>query len=231
MSSEKNSPLTKMDRIRIVVEYSELSESEKAEYLKKNGIDQKTLQSYQQEAAVIIGGGQSQLQPQPKTRCEELIDELRERNEYARKDAARELGAMRHRATSAVEALIDRMLNDPIDFVRSWSSWALTRIDPRHPDVIEAFLQCITHDEEAVNARNWCAVGLSVSESDHVVERLIQILKNGQPFAQFSSIQVLSRMHVESPEYIEGLKAATGSDNESLQELARIELLKLQPSD
>ena len=87
---------------------------------------------------------------------------------------------MRHRAKSAVDALIDTMLNDPVDFVRSWSSWALTRIDPRNPDAVEAFLQGIAEDEDSINVRNWCAVGLSASDSDHVHYRLIEILKNDE---------------------------------------------------
>ena len=56
MNSEKTPSLTKMDKIRIVVEYSELSGDEQAGYLKKNGIDQEQLRAYQREAAAIIGG-------------------------------------------------------------------------------------------------------------------------------------------------------------------------------
>ena len=218
-----------MDKIRIVVEYNELSENEKAEYLKNNGIDKETLKLYQQEATSIIGGNLSS--PRPKTRCEELIEELKASNDNVRKDAAKELGFMRHRATSAVNALIDRMLNDPIDFVRSWASWALTRVDPRNPDAVQAFLQGLGEDEDATNVRNWCVVGLSVSENDHARKRLIKILKTGKPFAQFSSIEALSRMRVESTEFIEGLKAATKSENQSVQELAQLELSKIQASD
>ena len=133
MDAEKKSSLTKMDKIRIVVEYSELSEDEKADYLKKNGIDQEKLKAYQQEAASVIGAGIDLSPPRPKTRCEELIEELKASNDHVRKDAARTLGYMRHRATLAVNALIDRMLNDPIDFVRSWSAWAITRIEPKNP--------------------------------------------------------------------------------------------------
>ena len=231
MNSEKNSSLTKMDKIRIVVEYGELSENEKADYLKNNGIDEETLKSYQQEAASIIGGSTDLSPPRPKTRCEELIEELKASNDNVRKDAVRELGAMRHRATSAVDALINRMLNDPIDSVRSWAAWALTRVEPRNPDAVQAFLQGIAEDEDAINARNWCVVGLSISESDDVKNRLIQILKTGKPFAQFSSIEVLSRLGVKSTEFIEGLKAAINSENESVRELAQLELSKIQTSD
>ena len=55
MDSEKTSSHTKMDKVRIVVEYSELSEDKKADYLEKNGIDEKTLKTYQQEAASVVG--------------------------------------------------------------------------------------------------------------------------------------------------------------------------------
>ena len=168
MDSEKNGSLTKMDKIRFVVEYSELSEDEKADYLKKNGIDEEQLKTFKLEVVSGLVGGLDLAPLRPRTRCDELIEELKASNENIRRDAARELGGMRHRATASVNALIDRMLNDPIDFVRSWSSWALTRIDPRNPDTVEAFLQGIAEDEHAVNVRNWCVVGLSVSESDHV---------------------------------------------------------------
>ena len=86
-----------MKKIGIVVEYSELSEDEKADYLKKQGIDQKTLKAYQKEAASILGGGVNQEPPRPKTRCEELIDDLVAKNENVRRDAAKELGYMRHK--------------------------------------------------------------------------------------------------------------------------------------
>ena len=33
---------------------------------------------------------------------------------------------MRYRATAAVDSLIDRMVNDPVDFVQTWSAWALS---------------------------------------------------------------------------------------------------------
>lgn len=231
MDSEKNGSLTKMDKIRFVVEYSELSEDEKADYLKKNGIDEEQLKTFKLEVVSGLVGGLDLAPLRPKTRCDELIEELKASNENIRRDAARELGGMRHRATASVNALIDRMLNDPIDFVRSWSSWALTRIDPRNPDTVEAFLQGIAEDEHAINVRNWCVVGLSVSESDHVQHRLIKLLNDGRPFAQFSSIEALSRMGVESDEFIEGLRAATKNENESVQELARQKLAKLQTED
>ncbi len=231
MDSQKTSSLTKMEKIGIVVEYSELSEDEKADYLKKHGIDQKTLKAYQKEAASILGGGMNQEPPRPKTRCEELIDDLVAKNENVRRDAAKELGYMRHKAIAAVDALIDQMLNDEIDFVRSWSSWALTRIDPRNPDVIEAFLQGLAEDEDSLNTRNWCIVGLSVSESDHARNHLIKILKTGKPFAQFASIEALSRMKIKSVEFVEGLKLATDSENESLRELANKELSAIQAED
>ncbi|MGK0456985.1 MAG: HEAT repeat protein [Lentimonas sp.] len=229
MDPDKKSSLTKMDKIRIVVEYSELSEDEKADYLKKNGIDQEKLKAYQQEAVSVLGAGMDLSPPRPKTRCEELIEELTARNDNVRKDAARALGYMRHRATLALNALIERMLNDPIDFVRSWSAWAITRIEPRNPDAIEAFIQSLNEDEHAVNVRNWCVVGLSASESDHVQNCMIKVLKTGKPFAQFSSIEVLSRMCPKSPEFIEGLKMAANSENQSLQELANLALSKMQP--
>lgn len=220
-----------MDKIRILVEYSELSKDEQAAYLKKNGIDQEQLKAYQKEAAAIIGGGLDLSPPRPKTRCEKLIEELKASNENIRTDAVRQLGGMRHRAKSAVGALIDTMLNDPIDFVRSWSSWALTRIDPRNPDAVEAFLQGIAEDEDAINVRNWCVVGLSASDKDHVHHRLIEVLKDGEPFAQFSSIEALSRLGVKSTEFIKCLKAATKNENQSVQKLAQLELSKIQTSD
>ena len=55
-----------MDKIRIVVEYNELSESKKADYLKENGIDKKTIEAYQKEAASVMGIAP----PAPKTRME-----------------------------------------------------------------------------------------------------------------------------------------------------------------
>lgn len=231
MDSKKTSSLTKMEKIGIVVEYSELSEDKKADYLKKHGIDQKTLKAYQKEAASILGVGMNPEPPRPKTRCEELIDDLVASNENVRRDAAKELGYMRHKAIAAVDALIDQMLTDEIDFVRSWSSWALTRIDPRNPDVIEAFLQGIAEDEDSLHTRSWCVVGLSVSESDHARSRLIKLLKNGKPFAQFASIETLSRMKVDSVEFVEGLKLATDSENDSLRELANRELSAIQAED
>jgi hypothetical protein len=231
MNSEKKSSLTKMEKIRIVVEYSELSKEEQADYLKENGIDQEQLKAYQKEAVTLLGGGLDLSPPRPKTRCEKLVEELKASNENIRTDAVKKLGGMRHRAKSAVGALIDTMLNDPIDFVRSWSSWALTRIDPRDPDAVEAFLKGIAEDEDSINVRNWCVVGLSASESDHVCHRLIEVLNNGEPFAQFSSIEALSRLGVKSTEFIEGLEAATNNKNESVQELARLELSKIKKSE
>ena len=228
MNSEKTSSHTKMDKIRIVVEYSELSEDQKAEYLEKNGIDEKTLKAYQQEAASVVGVSVNPEPPKPKTRCEKLIEKLQDDNENLRRDAARELGSMRHRATSALDSLVDRMLNDSIDFVRSWSAWALTRIEPRNDKVIDGFLQGIAEDEDSINTRNWCVVGLSVSESDHARKHLIRILNTGEPFAQFAAIEVLSRMDVDSCEFVEGLKLALDSHNESLRTLAKLELARIQ---
>ena len=231
MNSEKAPSHTKMDKIRIVVEYSELSEDQKTEYLEKNGIDEKTLKTYQQEAASIVGISVNPSPPKPKTRCEELIEKLQNDNENIRRDAARGLGSMRHRATSAVDALIDSMLNDSIDFVRSWSAWALSRIEPRNPTVIEGFLQSLAEDEHSINARNWCVVGLSVSENDHVKNRLIELLHTGKPFAQFAAIEVLAHTGVNSPEFIEGLKITIDSHNESLRQLAQKELSRIQAEE
>ena len=231
MDSEKTSSHTKMDKVRIVVEYSELSEDKKADYLEKNGIDEKTLKTYQQEAASVVGISINPSPPQPKTRCEELIEKLQNDNENIRRDAARELGSMRHRAASSLDVLIDRMHNDSIDFVRSWSAWALSRIEPRNPNVIDGFLKSLAEDEHSINTRNWCVVGLSVSESDHAKTRLIKVLHTGKPFAQFAAIEVLARIGVDSSEFIEGLKIAIGSYNESLRQLAQKELSKIQAKD
>lgn len=231
MDSEQASSLTKMDKIQIVVEYNELLEQKKAEFLEQKGIDEETLKAYQQEAALVLGISIDSAPPRPKTRCEELIEELRHDNENVRRDAVRELGSMRHKATSAVDALIDRMLNDSIDFVRSWSAWALTRVEPRSPKVIEGFLQSLAEDEHSINARNWCIVGLSVAESDHAQNRLVKIVHTGEPFAQFAAIEALTRMNVDSSEFIEGLKIAAGSYNESLKQLAKDELCRIQDKD
>ena len=76
-----------------------------------------------------------------------------------------------------------------------------------------------------------CIVGLSVSESDHARNHLIKILKTGKPFAQFASIEALSRMKIKSVEFVEGLKLATDSENESLRELANKELSAIQAED
>ncbi len=231
MSPEKSVSHKKMDKIRIVVEYSELSEDQKAEYLKKNGIDEEVLKIYQQEAASVVGVSVSPEPPKPKSRCEELIEELKDDNENTRRDAVKELGFLRHRATPAVEPLIDTMLNDSIDFVRSWSAWALTRIHPRHEKVIEGFLKALSEDGECINTRNWSVVGLSVSESDYAKDQLIKILHTGEPFAQFAAIEVLIAIKENSMEYIDGLKIAADSYNESLKLLAQKELTKLQPED
>jgi len=227
MDSENTSSRSKMDKIRIVVEYSGLSEDKRANYLKKNRISQKTLKAYQEEAAKIMG---FEL-PKPKTRCEELIEELRNENENARRDAVRALGNMRHRATSAISSIIESMHNDSIDFVRSWSAWALTRISPRNPAVIDGFLKSLTEDEESLNTRNWCIVGLSVSDSDEVEEKLLDILHTGKPFAQFASIEVLVRVKNTSLKFVEGLKIALESENASLRKLAEIEISKFQDQD
>lgn len=217
-------PISKIDKIKIVVEYNELDEKERDDYLKKNGINKKTFQEYQQEAASALGISP----PKPKTKCERLIDELQNDNENVRRDAVKALGYMRHRATSAVNALIDTMLNDPIDFVRSWSAWALTRIEPRNPNVIQGFFKGLTEDEASLNTREWCAVGLGVCNNDEMIERLVDVLHNGQPYAQFASIQALSRTRITSPRYVQGLELALKSENGSLRKLVKIELSKLQ---
>lgn len=227
MNPEDTSSLTKMDKIRIVVEYNELSESKKADYLKENGIDKKTIETYQKEAAAVMGIAP----PAPKTRLEKLIDALQDDNENVRKDTIKELGGMRHRAKPAIDAIIDRMLNDPIDSVRSWSSWALTRIEPRNTDVTQAFLKCLTEDEESLQARNWSVVGLSVSERVHTEKRLIEVLHTGKPFAQFASIEALSRIGTNSSDFIAGLEIALESPNESLQKLAELKLSSIRAED
>lgn len=231
MSPENSASHTKMDKIRIVVECSELSEDEKAGYLEKNGINEEILKTYRHEAASVVGVSVHPEPPKPKTRCEELIEELKDDNENLRRDVVKELGFLRHRATSAVEPLVNTMLNDSTDFVRSWSAWALTRIHPRHEKVIEGFLKALSEDEECINTRNWCVVGLSVSESDHARDQLIKILHTGKPFAQFAAIEVLATINAGSAKYIEGLKIAADSNNESLKQLARKELSKIQAND
>lgn len=227
MNSEETVPLTKMDKIRIVVEYNELEKNQKEAYLKKHKIGPEKMEAYQKEAASIIGIKHHP--PLPKTRCEELIEQLASSNEDARRGAAKELGHLRHRSIPAVDSLIDRMLNDHIDFVRAWSSWALTRIEPRNPSVIEGFLQCVETEEHSVNARNWSIVGLTVSDSEHAQNRLIQILQTGKPFAQHSAIEILLKIGVKSSGFIEALKNASTSDNASLQKRAHEALSQIQP--
>lgn len=231
MNSEGSASHTKMDKIRIVVEFSELRGDQKADYLKKNGIDEATLKQYQQEAASVIGVSVNPEPPKPKTRCEILIEELNDDNENVRRDAAKALGLLRHRATSAVEPLVDSMLNDSIDFVRAWSAWALTRIHPRHEKVTKGFLKSLSEDEACINARNWSVVGLSVSDGDYVKDELIEILHTRKPFAQFAAIEVLMVMKEDSAKYVEGLKIAAGSHNQSLKQLAQRELSKIQSDD
>ncbi len=234
MDSPETSSPTKMDKIRVVVEYNELIENQKAEFLKKNGIDEKTLKNYQNEAASILGipaAAAPAAPSKPKTRCEELIEELQHHNENIRRDVVKELGKMRYRATDAVDALIDRMLNDPIDFVRSWSAWALTRVEPRNPKTIKGFLKGLAEDEESVNTRNWCVVGLSVSDCDDAMNSLIEILHAGKPYAQFAAIEVLSNVKTNSPQFIAGLEIALQSTNPSLKKFAEEQLSELKSED
>ena len=222
MDPERASAPSIMEKIRIVMEHNQLADSEKEAYLKKEGIDRKIFELYQQEIASNLGIDSINKEPvAKKSRCEELIEQLCSSNDEVRRDAARELGRKPRESAEAINTLIERMLNDDADFVRNWSSWALAKIEPQHPDVVEGFLHIIENEKHGETVRNWSVVGISASKTDYVQDRLIEILNTGESFARISAIEAMHRIGSTSSQFVTALEEASNS----LDEILRTEAL------
>ena len=218
MNPSKFSQLSLMDKVRIVVECNQLAGDKKEAYLLKEGIDQSTFEECQKEAAAVVGIGT--IAPIEQSRCQELIEQLRSSNEALRRAAAKELGRMRSDSIPAIEHLIDRMLYDNVDFVRNWASWSLTRIEPKHPAVAEAFLQVIEKEEESSSVLGWSLAGIAASKTDYVINRLFVILNTGTIFVKISAIDAMFRIGNNSSQFIVALKEASDSKDELLRKKA-----------
>ena len=221
------SSLSMMDKIRIVVEYNQLPNDCKQTYLLEQGISPETFQAYQQEAAAVIGVGT--VEPVQKSRCEELMEQLESANEAIRRTSAKELGRMRSDSIPAIEALVDRMLNDEVEFVRNWSAWSLVRIDPKHSTVVDAFLQVI-EQEQMSTVQAWSIVAISGSSTDYVKTRLLEIIDVGQPFARVSAINALFRMGSDISSFRAIVQQVSDSEDESWRRQATAVLAEIQSS-
>lgn len=214
-----------MDKVRIVVEYNQLPDERRQAYLFEQGISAETFEGYRQQAAAVIGV--DSVQTVEKSRCEELIEQLGSTDESVRRASAKELGRMRGDSVPAIEALVDRMLNDEVEFVRNWSAWSLVRIEPKHLSVVDAFLQ-VMQQEPVSTVQTWSIIAVSASKTDYVKTRLLEIIERGEPFARLSAINALFRMDSDTSSFHAIVQEALDSDDESLQRQASTILAEIE---